>query len=464
MTAAPLRVAVVGAGPSGIYTAAALTEQDRVPVDVQLIDRLPTPFGLVRYGVAPDHVTIRDVRSTMQSLLEDDRIRFIGNVAVGADISLSELRSCVDAVVYTYGAALDRELGIPGEQLQGSLSAKDVVSWYCGHPDADGKRVEPALERTDAAVVVGVGNVALDVARVLAKGAEALEWTDMPQHVLDALRRTDVRDIHIVGRRSPARAAFTSKELRELGALDDVDVVVAPQALELDEVEAAVAAGNKVVSRNIALLSQWSQRQAAGHPKRIHFHFWSRPAEVTGTAAVDGVLLEETEPDGRGGVQPSGRFRRIDAQLVVRAVGYRSVPLADLPFDHANGIVINAGGRVLRNGAPSPGEYVAGWAKRGPSGVIGTNKMDALETVDALLEDAPSLLKPPTVGETNLVALLRARGLDAPDLDAWRRIDAAELELGSRRGRSRTTIHTRELLLKAGRDPSSAVEEISALP
>jgi NADPH-dependent glutamate synthase beta subunit-like oxidoreductase len=347
---------------------------------------------LVRYGVAPDHVAIRDVRATMQDLLDNPRVRFVGNVEVGRDISLSELRTNVDAVVYSHGAALDRELGIPGEGLPGSLSARDIVSWYCGHPDAHRALVESALERARVVVVVGVGNVALDVARVLAKGGEALEWTDMPEHVLDVLRRSPVRDVHIVGRRGPARAAFTSKELRELGGLEGVDVFVAPGALELDEVEAAVAAGNKVVSRNLAVMREWSQRQPAGHAKRVRFHFWARPAEVTGTAAVDGVVLEEMESDGRGGAQPSGRLSRIEAQLVVRAVGYRSTPLGDVPSDQGSGVVTHAGGRLLRNGAFSAGEYVAGWAKRGPSGVIGTNKLDAIETVEALLEDAPSLL------------------------------------------------------------------------
>jgi ferredoxin--NADP+ reductase len=442
MTAAPLRVAIVGAGPSGIFTAAALVEQEQVPVEVVLLDRLPTPFGLVRYGVAPDHIVLRDVRKTLESLLAHERVRFIGNVEVGRDIPVDVLRQSSDAVVFAYGAAADRPLGIPGEHLEGSLAANELVSWYCGHPDADRTRVERALGRARAVVVVGVGNVALDVTRVLVKDRSALAATDMPQHVSDALSRTDVRDVHVLGRRGPARASFTSKELREIGQLPGVDVVVDPAELELDDAESAVAAGDKVLVRNLVILREWAQRQPADNPRRVHFHFSTRPIAFTGAEAVDAVLAAQAGPTGT-------RSLRLDAQLVIRAAGYRSLPLAGLPFDLERGVLPNERGRVLADGEAVAGLYATGWVKRGPSGVIGTNKLDAMETVEVLIQDAPALLALPDRPEHGLAALPLMRRLPTTDLADWHRVDAAEIELGRTRGRVRTTLHTRELLLAA---------------
>jgi ferredoxin--NADP+ reductase len=445
----PLRVTIVGAGPAGIFTAGALTEQDAVPVEVHILDRLPTPFGLVRHGVAPDHTVIRDVRKTLQRVLERDAVRFTGNVEVGSDVSLAELEASAHAVVLTYGAARDRSLGIPGEQLPGSVAATDLVSWYCGHPDTEPSAVEALLLGATSAVVVGVGNVALDLVRILAKGPGELDATDMPQHVLQALADSRLRDIHLVGRRSPARAKFTTKELRELGELPGVGVRVDPRDLELDPVEAAVAQADKVAGRNLAILQEWSERPRTETARTVHLHFWSRPREVLGTDRVQGLVLERTVPDGKGGVAPSGDTRTLPAQLLVRSVGYRSVPLYGLPFDPAAHVIPNHRGRVVDGGAPLPGRYVAGWLKRGPSGVIGTNKMDALETVGALLEDAPQLLRR-HVGQ-DLAQRLAERGLVTTDMRAWRRIDDHEVSLGSSRGRARTTVHDwTELLSIAG--------------
>jgi ferredoxin--NADP+ reductase len=447
----PLRVAVVGAGPAGIYAADALTRQDAVPVAVDLIDRLPTPFGLVRHGIAPDHPKMRAIRDTLHRTLDHPRVRFVGNVDVGVDLPVEELRAHVDAVVYTYGASLDRHLGIEGEGLPGSLAATELVAWYTGHPDADRTRVESALVGVRSVVVVGVGNVALDVARVLARTAEELEPTDMPQHVLDALAATPVEEITVIGRRGPAQATFTTQELRELGELEGATVLVDPADLVLDPDSEARAADDRVVSRNLAVLRGWAGHTPEPGRTRLTVRFYRRPVRLLGTDRVTGVEVERTAVDGDGRAMGTGDLEVLPADLVVRSVGYFGMPLPGLPVDERSGTVPNDDGRVLRNGSPSPGEYVAGWIKRGPSGVVGTNKHDARETVESLLADAADgrLRVGGPVGD--LVEELIARGTEPVLLDDWRAIDAAEIALGATRGRARTTLHEREALLAAVR-------------
>jgi NADPH-dependent glutamate synthase beta subunit-like oxidoreductase len=447
----PLRVAVVGAGPAGIYAAEALTRQDAVPVAVDLIDRLPTPFGLVRHGIAPDHPKMRAIRDTLYRSLEHPRVRFVGNVDVGVDISLDDLRRHVDAVVYTYGASVDRHLGIDGEELPGSLAATDLVAWYCGHPDADRARVEAALTGIRSVVVVGVGNVALDVARVLARTADELEPTEMPQHVLDTLGATAVEEITVIGRRGPAQATFTTQELRELDGLADATVLVDPADLALDPASEARAAEDRVVSRNLAVLRDWAGHTAEPSRTRLMLRFYRRPVRLLGEDRVTGVEVERTAVDGDGRAMGTGELEVLPADLVVRSVGYRGIPLPGLPVDERSGTVPNDGGRVLRDGRPSPGEYAAGWIKRGPSGVVGHNKHDARETIAALLADAVEgrLRVEGPVGD--LVDELVARGAAPVLLDDWRAIDAAEVALGATRGRARTTLHEREALLAAVR-------------
>jgi NADPH-dependent glutamate synthase beta subunit-like oxidoreductase len=447
----PLRVAVVGAGPAGIYAAEALTRQDAVPVAVDLIDRLPTPFGLVRHGIAPDHPKMRAIRDTLYRSLEHPRVRFVGNVDVGVDISLDDLRRHVDAVVYTYGASVDRHLGIDGEELPGSLAATDLVAWYCGHPDADRARVEAALTGIRSVVVVGVGNVALDVARVLARTADELEPTEMPQHVLDTLGSTAVEEITVIGRRGPAQATFTTQELRELDGLADATVLVDPADLALDPASEARAAEDRVVSRNLAVLRDWAGHTAGPSRTRLMLRFYRRPVRLLGEDRVTGVEVERTAVDGDGRAMGTGELEVLPADLVVRSVGYRGIPLPGLPVDERSGTVPNDGGRVLRDGRPSPGEYAAGWIKRGPSGVVGHNKHDARETIAALLADAAEgrLRVEGPVGD--LVDELVARGAAPVLLDDWRAIDAAEVALGATRGRARTTLHEREALLAAVR-------------
>jgi ferredoxin--NADP+ reductase len=442
---------VIGAGPAGIYAAEALTRQTDVPVAVDLIDRLPTPFGLVRHGIAPDHPKMRAIRDTLHRTLDDPLVRFVGNIEIGEDISLDELRKHVDAVVYTYGASLDRHLGIEGEDLPGSLAATEFVAWYTGHPDADRARVEAALAGARSVVVVGVGNVALDVARVLARTPEELEPTEMPQHVLDALAAAPVEEITVLGRRGPAQATFTTQELRELGELAGATVLVDPADLTLDAAAEEHAAADRNVSRNLAVLRGWTDHVPEPGRTRLTLRLFRRPVRLLGDDRVTGVEIERTAVDGDGRAMGTGELEVLRADLVVRSVGYRGIPLPGLPVDERSATVPHEAGRVLRNGRRSPGEYVAGWIKRGPSGVVGTNKHDARETVAGLLADAGdgTLRVGGPLGD--LVDTLVARGAEPVLLDDWRAIDAAEVALGEKFGRARTTLHEREALLAAVR-------------
>ncbi len=463
----PLVVAIVGAGPSGIYAAEALVQQQDVPVQVAVIDRLPVPFGLVRYGVAPDHHSIRSIRNTLERTLEKSGVRFYGDVTIGRDLTISELRDSVDAVIYSYGAGSDRRMEIPGEHLPGSIAASELVAWYCGHPDVhpdpgqppgDTRLTTPPVEEliasSSSAVVVGVGNVALDVARILIKSADQLTDTDMADDVLAGLAHNRIADVHILGRRGPAYTAFTTKELRELGHLDGVDVVMNPDDLVLDESSRARLAQDKVATRNLAVLTEWAERSSSGAPRRIHLHFWTRPTLIIGESRVRAVQVEGTTLDADGLVTGNGQTRTIDAQLIVRSVGYRGLPLSGVPYDGGTGRVPHAEGRVIRDGAFSVGEYVTGWIKRGPTGVIGTNKSDAVETVTSLLADVHEGEVVAHGRTGHLDRLLAKRGIRPLDMPAWHRIDAAEIELGHSHGRLRTTLAHRQELLAAAEEDS----------
>ncbi len=454
----PLRIAIIGSGPSGMYAADALATQIDIEVSVDVIDRLPVPFGLVRYGVAPDHVSIRSVRDTLDKVLDKSGVRFIGNVEVGRDISLTELHYYFDGVILTYGASRDRRLEIEGEDLDGSVAATDFVAWYCGHPDADLATFERLVPSSTSAVVIGVGNVAIDVTRVLAKTVAELDNTDMPQHVLDTLDTSRITDIHLLGRRGPAQATFTTKELRELGELLDADVIVDPSDLAFDAASDEVIKTDKAIARNVEVIKEWSTRVPAGRNRRVHVHFLARPVELRGDERVREVVVERTVLDGSGGVTGTGELMIIPADFVVRSVGYRGTGLGDVPFDTKRGVIPNVEGRVQDDGKAVPGEYVAGWIKRGPTGIIGTNKKDANATVASLLADANSGALPTAQAGTarEFDDLLASRGIAVVSTAGWRSIDAAERALGAKAGRSRTTIHETDALLAASSDEEPA--------
>jgi ferredoxin--NADP+ reductase len=441
---AAVRVAVIGSGPSGLYTADELSKHDAVSVDV--LDRLPCPYGLLRYGVAPDHLKMKSLEITLRKILERPRVRFLGGVELGSGITVDELRNYYDAVVYATGSSVDRRLSIPGEDLPGSFSATEFVAWYCGHPDAE---VNAFTLDAHSVVVVGVGNVAVDVARILAKTAEELSATDMPDHVLKVLNASTVSDIHIVGRRGPAQAKFTTKELRELGELAGADVVVDPAELVLDQASKEVVETNKVVRRNLEALQEWSTRPLRGRVRRIHLRFLLSPVVVLGTTQVEAVQCERNTPDGSGGVVGTGEMLTVPAQLLLRSVGYRGAPLPGVPFDERSGVIPHLTGRVQRNGCTATGEYVVGWIKRGPTGVIGTNKGDAKETVEQLLADLGTLPRAPHREPEVIIDMLAQRGVGVVTWAGWEAIDAAERALGAMAGRARIKIADRAALLIA---------------
>ncbi|OSP38079.1 MULTISPECIES: FAD-dependent oxidoreductase [unclassified Streptomyces] len=442
-----LRVAVIGSGPSGCYSAQSLVQQDaRVRVDV--LDRLPCPYGLVRYGVAPDHEKIKSLQNTLRAVLEHERVRFLGGVPVGpGGVPVARLRELYHAVVYCVGAAADRRLGIPGEELPGSWSATEFVSWYSAHPDAvdDG-----FLRGVRSAVVIGMGNVAVDVTRMLARGATELSPTDMPHAALAALASSRVDRIHMVGRRGPSQARFTTKELRELGVLPDTEIAVDPAEAAQDPAYTDPSALPAPQRRNVEVLRGWAGAPVPGARRLIRLRFFLRPAElIAREGRVGAVRFERTVPDGHGGVTGTGRFEDVGAQLVLRSVGYRGVPLEGLPFDAAAGTVPHLAGRVLREGAVAAGEYVAGWIKRGPTGVIGTNRSCAKETVASLLRDAPFLTDRDLPGDP--LAALRAEGVEPVEWTGWQAIEHAEAELGASLGRGIVKLPDWESLLTAAR-------------
>src|SRR5690348_4583036 len=491
-----LSVAVVGSGPAGLYTAEALVKQAAAldppcQVSVDVLDRLPTPYGLVRYGVAPDHPSIKSIAEYLRGVLEHDGVRFVGGVRLGGDVTREDLLDCYDAVVYATGAMRDRRMGIEGEDLPGSYAATDFVNWYCGHPDSDSGSFTLDAE---SVAVVGVGNVAVDVARILIRDPEELRPTDVPQPVLETLEASKVREVHVIGRRGPAQAKFTTKELRELGDLAGVHVSADPGELDLDGgfdlsgESNTLAASDRRVRGNLVAMAGWAGADAdspAGPGRKLRLRFWLRPAEIhqSSSRTVSGLRLERTRLSASGVFEGTGEFETLDAQMVLRSVGYQSVPLPGVPFDTRTCTVPNASGRVLSSsGEPLPGEYVAGWLKRGPTGVIGTNKADAAETVQALLADLaggpdvgeeklprPGLLRRPdgedlpepdepaggAVVRSALAPVLETRGVSPVSYADWLRISAAEEDLAAALGRGdRVKLSSKDEIWSAARPRS----------
>lgn len=451
--APPLRIAIIGAGPAGFYAAENLLRHDAVSVD--LYDRLPTPFGLVRSGVAPDHQKIKNVTRVFEKVADHPRFRFFGNVCFGEHLTLEDFARHYHQVLFTTGAQTDRSLGIPGEDLAGSHSATEFVAWYNGHPEFRDLTFDLSHER---AVVVGVGNVAVDVARILCRTPDELAATDIADYALDALRTSGVREVVLLGRRGPAQAAFTYPEVKELGEMEDADAVARPEEVALDPLsEAALEAQpDRQVVKQVALLQDYAQREPTGKRRRIVLRFLVSPTEILGDDRVRGVRLVRNElvDDGSDRLRPrpTGEVEEIEAGLVFRSVGYRGVPLPDLPFDERRGIVPNAAGRVTDlDGTPVPGLYVSGWIKRGPSGVIGTNKPDAHETVEAMLEDAARglTLDPPEPDADAAERLVYTRQPACFAYADWRRLDAHEVALGEAMGRPRVKLTRIEDMLEA---------------
>ncbi|MCB0875142.1 MAG: FAD-dependent oxidoreductase [Solirubrobacterales bacterium] len=454
----PLRVAIVGSGPAGFYAAEALLSHPELDVEVDMIDRLPTPFGLVRAGVAPDHPKIKNVIKRYEKTAGHEAYRFFGHVTVGRDVGADELAELYDAVIWAYGAGADRKLGIPGEELPGSHAATEFVAWYNGHPDFADREFDLGCERV---VVIGNGNVAADVARMLVLPRPELECTDTADHAIEALASSSVRDVLVLGRRGPAQAAFTNPEVRELGELTDADVIVDPAACELDETTTSFLesdAADITNRKNFESFTEFSRRQPAGKPKRVELRFLRTPLEIQGDGRVERIVvgINELRLDESGAVRArtTSETETIECGMVLRSIGYLGTSIDGVPYDAQAGVIPNEAGRVVgEDGEPHAGHYVVGWIKRGPSGVIGTNKKDAQETVETMLGDAATGSLPRRAGITadSLPALLDERGIDYVEFDGWQAIDVLEQQRGADAGRPRIKLTAFEEMLEAAR-------------
>ncbi|MCT9820771.1 FAD-dependent oxidoreductase [Microbacterium sp. W1N] len=452
-----LRLAIVGAGPAGIYAADILLKAERkFDVSIDLFDHLPAPYGLVRYGVAPDHPRIKGIINALRDVLDRGDIRIFGGVRFGEDITLDDLKQHYNAVIFATGAIRDADLDIPGIDAIGSFGAAGFVSWYDGHPDF------PREWPLDAAsvAVVGVGNVALDVARVLAKHVEDLMPTEIPANVQAGLEASQITDVHVFGRRGPAQVKFTPLELRELGELRDVDMVVYDEDFDYDEASKAAVTSNKQVMVIDRVLQSWRKRPSVNGEggeasRRLHLHFYAKPVEIEtdDTGRASAIVYERTKPDGQGGVVGTGELRRIEVQQVYRAVGYFGSPLPGVPFDKKHGVIPNHEGQVLHKDSNErvPGVYATGWIKRGPVGLIGHTKSDAMETISHLINDQGSWWTPADPSPEAITRLLSERGVRWTDLDGWHRLDQHEVALGEPHGRARIKLVERDEMVRVSR-------------
>jgi ferredoxin/flavodoxin---NADP+ reductase len=457
----PLRVAIIGAGPSGFYAAGQLLAVEEPQFAVDVYDRLPTPYGLVRSGVAPDHPKIKSVTRAYDKTAEHDRFRFFGHVELGTDVTRRRLLEHYHVVCYTLGTSIDRRLGIPGEDLRGSHAATEFVAWYNGHPDHCGLEVDL---RAKHAVVVGAGNVALDVARMLALAPSELEVTDTADHAMELLRSNGIEEITILARRGPLQAAWTNPELLEMGELERADVEVVGG--ELDALSAsALKQADKTRRRNVEIIQDYAARPKTGKPINVRFRFLASPVELLGDdhGQVVAVKIENNaivaRDDGSLAARGTGTFEEIPAQLVFRSIGYTGEPVGDVPFDERRGLIRNEGGRVVdADGTHQLGEYVSGWIKRGPSGVIGTNKKDAQDTVDRILEDAAAgRLNEPVADD--IEEMIATYCEHAVTWEGWQAIDAIETAAGqaSDPGRPRVKLTEWAALREAAKRAPSGV-------
>ncbi|WP_136708133.1 FAD-dependent oxidoreductase [Agromyces sp. H66] len=456
MTRNRLRLAIVGAGPAGIYAADILLKAERnFDVSIDLFDQLPAPYGLVRYGVAPDHPRIKGIITALREVLDRGDIRIFGNVRFGTDITLADLKNHYNAVIFATGAVRDASLHVPGVHLDGSYGAADFVSWYDGHPDYPR---EWPLDAKEVAVI-GNGNVALDVSRILAKHADDLLPTEIPQNVYEALKQSPVTDVHIFGRRGPTSVKFTPLELRELGELRDVDMILYDEDFDYDEAARAAVSGNKQVFVIDKVLQQWRQREVGKASRRLHLHFFAKPLEIVddGNGHVGAFRWERTAPDGEGGVVGTGEIRELPVQAVYRAVGYFGSPLPGIPFDKKFGVIPNHEGQVLIHDKETGdarqmyGVYATGWIKRGPVGLIGHTKSDAMETIKHVINDLGNWWRPEAPSEESVIEMLESRGIEWTDLDGWHRLDEHEQALGSAEGRKRIKVVPRDEMVTISR-------------
>jgi len=434
----PLRVAIVGSGPSGFYSAEALLKQ-ALNIKVDMFDKLPVPFGLVRYGVAPDHPKIKNVTKVFEKTAGNPKFSFFGNVTVGKNISVFELNKFYDAVVFAYGAESDRHLGITGEDLVGSYTATEFVAWYNGHPDFQDHHFDFSQE---VAVIVGNGNVAMDVARILCKTAEELKSTDINQNALDVLAKSNIKEVHVYGRRGPVQASFTAPEIKEMGELADCYPVIDPQDMQLNEsslkeLEDPANAGRK---KNYEIMQSFLSIDPHGRKRKFFLHFDRSPVEIIGEGRVQKAKFEISKLSGEPNkqkVRGTGKFEEINCGIFFRSIGYTGISIKGLPFSAQGGVVPNQAGRVMDSEQIFTGWYVAGWIKRGATGVIGTNKPDAEETIKTLLEDIENLNPCETPSSEELIKFLKDREVRVVTFEDWKKIDAAEIERGIKLGKPR---------------------------
>lgn len=452
----PLRVAIVGSGPSAFYAAEHLQKQPDLVIQIDMFERLPTPYGLVRGGVAPDHPKIKTVTKIYDRIASNESFRYYGNVEIGRDLTHADLLEHYHQIIYATGAQTDRHMGIPGEDLSGSHPATEFVGWYNAHPDYRDLTFDLTQE---AVAVIGNGNVAMDVARILASTYEELAATDIADYALEALKNSRVKDIYVLGRRGPAQAAFTSPELRELGELHGADVIVRPEDAELDPLstEELLKSADRTAERNVQTLMRYSTTPTQGKPRRIHMRFLVSPVELTGSGRVEAIKLVKNElfhsNDGSLRPRPTNDYETLPVGLVFRSIGYKGVPVQDVPFDARAAVIPNAEGRILDPASNSTvtGEYVVGWIKRGPSGIIGTNKPDSVETVNHMIEDMRNgkTLHPSQTARAAVEELLETRSIEFVTFNDWLVLDSVEQERGQAANRPRIKFSRVDEMLNA---------------